>query len=78
MLPMMIITTCILSSFFVPQDALGDRCSITLTLLLAQVGFKFVISQELPRLSYATLIDFYVLVCFLITFLTVVESVTTL
>ena len=39
-----------------PQQAnrVGDaRCAINLTLLLAMVGFKYIISAKLPELSYA-------------------------
>ena len=72
--PMLLITTAILTSFFVPQRNLTDRCSITLTLLLAMVGIKYVIGQHLPRLSYATLIDYYVLCCFTAAFLVILEQ----
>ena len=56
-----IITSSLLVSFVVPIDELANRCSITLTLLLAMVAFKYVVSEKLPNISYATIIDWYVL-----------------
>jgi hypothetical protein len=69
--PMFIVTTLLFTSFAVDPDSFHDRCSITLTLLLAMVAFKFIIADKLPRISYATLIDTYVLLCFLCAFLIV-------
>ena len=43
-----------------------------LTALLAMVAFKYVISEKLPNISYATLIDFYVLLCFHSAFLIII------
>ena len=34
----------------------ADRLSVTLTLLLTSVAFKFVVSQNLPVISYVTLL----------------------
>lgn len=34
----------------------SDRLSVTLTLLLTAVAFKFVVSQSLPTISYLTLL----------------------
>lgn len=67
-LPMAIITGCAFASFVVPQADIADRCSITLTMLLAQVAYKYLIGEKLPNLGYATLIDMYVLFCFIVTF----------
>ena len=70
-MPMFIVTTLLFTSFAVDPDSFHDRCSITLTLLLAMVAFKFIIAEKLPRISYATLIDTYVLLCFFCAFLIV-------
>lgn len=52
-----------LGPFCVPQSEIGDRLSIIFTLLLTAVTFKFVVSQSLPKVSYQTLLDQYVLCC---------------
>ena len=58
-----IISFLALGPFCVPQSEIGDRLSIIFTLLLTAVTFKFVVSQSLPRVSYQTLLDQYVLSC---------------
>ena len=67
-LPMAIITGCSFASYVVPTSDLADRCSITLTMLLAQVAYKYLVAEKLPTIGYATIIDVYVLFCFLVTF----------
>ena len=62
-LPLFIITTCLLFGYAIKQEHFADRSQITLTLLLSQVGFKYVVAGMLPKLSYATLIDQYVMAC---------------
>ncbi|KAL6069133.1 hypothetical protein QOT17_007669 [Balamuthia mandrillaris] len=47
------------------KDALPDRMSITLTLILTVVAFKYSVSDNLPKINYMTLLDKYVLVSFL-------------
>ncbi|KAL6043632.1 hypothetical protein QOT17_023780 [Balamuthia mandrillaris] len=49
----------------IPLDALPDRMSITLTLILTVVAFKYSVSDNLPKINYMTLLDKYVLVSFL-------------
>ena len=41
-------------SFSVDISSPEDRLSVTLTLLLTSVAFKFVVSQSLPNVSYLT------------------------
>ena len=69
LLPLFIVTSSSFVSYTLSPDELSDRCSITLTTLLAMVAFKYVISGKLPSISYATLIDMYVMICFLAAFL---------
>lgn len=42
----------------------GDRLSVTLTLILTAVAYKFVVAASLPQVSYLTILDMHVLVCF--------------
>lgn len=52
------------TSYSVPIPDLGDRASITLSLLLTAVAYKLVLADILPRVSYLTALDKYVLICF--------------
>ena len=69
MLPLFIVTTSLFASFQVPFDNIEGRVNMNLTLLLALVAFKYVISDQLPNVSYLTFIDWYLLGCFLVAFL---------
>ena len=72
-----LISSLALCPFCVPQAEIGDRLSIISTLLLTAVTFKFVVSQSLPRVSYQTLLDQYVLSCIIYIFaMTVIIGVT--
>jgi len=71
-LPMYIMTACLGAVFFVPPGDMADRCSISLTILLTQVGFKYSIGDKLPSVSYITYIDVYMLLCFGVTFIVVI------
>lgn len=53
----------------------GDRLSITLTLLLTAVAYKFIVASLLPQVSYQTTLDQYILICFFFIFLVAIENV---
>ncbi len=72
MLPIFIVTSCVLPSYAVPPDEFGDRAAIVFTLLLAQVAYKYVIADKLPKISYMTHLDSYVFFCFASTFIVVI------
>lgn len=59
---------------FTPPDAFHDRCSISLTLLLASVGFKYTVAEKLPEIAYNTMVDEYVIVSFVVLVLIVVSN----
>ncbi|XP_013419513.1 uncharacterized protein LOC106180157 [Lingula anatina] len=63
-----------ISSFTVEASAPADRLGVTLTLLLTSVAFKFVVSQQLPAVSYLTYLDIYVISCMTIQFLVGVQN----
>lgn len=60
-LPMTIITLLSPLSCTVDEDGASmgtaDRLSVTLTLLLTAVAYKFVVASSLPTVSYITLLD---------------------
>ena len=67
-LPMMVLTYLGFLSFAVSFDGsrldTSDRLSITLTLLLTAVAYKFVVASAIPQVSYLTLLDKYISLCF--------------
>ncbi|XP_041460398.1 uncharacterized protein LOC121411647 isoform X1 [Lytechinus variegatus] len=71
---MFLITPLAFTSYAVGADAPEDRLSVTLTLLLTAVAFKFVVSQSLPNTSYQTLLDYYVLWCMTFLCLVVIQN----
>lgn len=61
-----IITSCTGMCFCLdPVDAASDRLSILFTLLLTAVAFLFIVSADLPKVPYMTLMDTYVISCFI-------------
>ncbi|XP_066292111.1 glycine receptor subunit alpha-4-like isoform X1 [Branchiostoma lanceolatum] len=62
------------TAFSVPPNEPADRLSVTLTLLLTSVAFKFVVTQSLPTISYLTLLDKYVLLCMIFQCLMAVQN----
>jgi hypothetical protein len=72
MLPIFIVTSCVLPSYAVPPDEFGNRAALLFTLLLAQVAYKYVIADKLSNISYMTLLDSYVFSCFAATFIVVI------
>jgi hypothetical protein len=73
-LPMFLLQAAVLTSYAIDETELGDRHSVTLTLLLAMVAFKYVVSEKLPAIAYLTLVDVYVLACFVFTFLVIIDQ----
>jgi hypothetical protein len=67
-IPMMVLTYLAFLSFAVSFDGsrldTSDRLSITLTLLLTAVAYKFVVASAIPQVSYLTLLDQYISFCF--------------
>jgi hypothetical protein len=53
-------------SFILDVEAINDRANLVTMLLLTMVTFKFVISENLPRVAYLTTLDYYVLQHFII------------
>jgi hypothetical protein len=59
--PLFLLTGMLFCSFAVDPSEAADRLSLTLTVVLASVAYKYIVSQDLPRISYLTLCDLYVL-----------------
>jgi len=64
-LPTFLITLMSVTTFSVPLEDVSDRCGVILTLVLTSVAYKFIVSQGLPKISYCTFLDSYVMISFL-------------
>ena len=62
------------ATFAVPATNIGDRLSYAITMALTIVAFQFVMSSELPQVSYMTLLDKYNLFTFSYVLLITMES----
>ncbi|CAD5125780.1 DgyrCDS13991 [Dimorphilus gyrociliatus] len=56
-----IICTLSFTTFSVQRDLPQNRLQLSFTLVLTSVAFKFVVNQSLPKISYLTYLDKYVL-----------------
>lgn len=48
-------------AFACPVHEVGDRLSITLTLLLTSVAFKLLLAESLPKVAYHTRMDYFLI-----------------
>ncbi len=61
--------------FLMDAGEIGNRSAVSVTLLLATVAFSYVVSGITPRVSYLTLLDWFLLGCFGLIFLSMLETV---
>lgn len=78
MIPIFLISSIATASFAINEDGTvmdtSSRLSLTLTLLLTAVAYKFVVASILPQLSYVTLLDSYLWYCFAYLLLVAIEN----
>ena len=67
-LMMTLMTTSSLSVFTLDVDDGGGRLTAILTIFLTKVSFLFAISTLLPKISYLTILDKYILACMIFSF----------
>ena len=59
----------------VPTEDIGARISLSITLLLTLVAFKFVLMQGVPKVGYLTYMDKYFMVAFIAIMVAIMEHV---
>lgn len=64
-LPMFIIVCLSTITYFIDASSTPARVGGTVTLVLSIITFNLVVSQDLPKINYSTLLDWYVWKCFL-------------
>lgn len=75
MLPLGLISICSISSLVCSRENVGDRLAITLTMVLTSISFKYTTSASLPKVSYQTLLDTYILLSFVLLVVVVVADI---
>ncbi len=74
-LPLVLIVFMSWAVFWADPKELSDRVGLTFTAILTVVAFQFLISDQLPRVSYQTYMDLLLLTSFVFMIFTVAESV---
>ena len=74
-IPLIILVIISWSVFWMIGESLADRISFSLTGILTVVAYQFLISENLPNISYLTLMDAILSLSFLAMALTVAENI---
>jgi hypothetical protein len=72
--PVVLITSLSLAAFSLKDDAVADKFSVSFTVLLTLVAFKFAVGAALPVIPYMTYLDTYVLGSLIFSSLVVVQN----
>ena len=73
-LPLLLLVSLTGCVFVLPPEEVGDRLSVSLTLLLTVVAYKLVVASSLPAVAYLTWLDRYSLAALLMLVVTVAEN----
>ena len=74
-LPMMLIVFMSWAVFWIDPEQIGPRISLSLISMLNIIAYNFAISTFIPRISYLTLADKYIMGCLIIVFFALVEGI---
>jgi hypothetical protein len=72
--PMFVLTSLIGLTWAIAPEEVGDRISVSLTLVLTAVAYKLTVAQSIPQVAYLTLLDKYVSLCFIFMVVATVEN----
>ena len=67
--PLLVIDVMVFTAHGIPIEDLADRLSVTLTLLLTAMAFKWVLNDATPNVPYLTVMEMYVVSTFVMLFL---------
>ena len=65
---------CSFASFSIDEEHTGDKLNVSLMTLLTVIALKFSTTQLLPRVSYLTLLDSYIIFCIFFQILVIVQN----
>ena len=60
MIPLMFIVICCFPSLTIRRENISNRLSVTITLMLTMVAFRFALNSILPNVPYLTWMDHYI------------------
>ena len=63
------------AAFWMATDQLGPRQGIAVTSMLTVIAYRFILANQLPRVTYLTRFDYLILGCTTLVFLVLVEVV---
>jgi type IV secretory pathway VirB2 component (pilin) len=63
--------------FWIAPENLGPRLSVAVTSMLTLIAYRFLLGQSLPRVSYLTRLDYFLLGCTFLVFAALVEVTAT-
>lgn len=72
--PLLVLVSMVWSIFWIDCEALSDRLNISFIGVLTIVAYQFVVIDHMPRMSYLTFTDTLLLGSFLITTVTILQS----
>jgi len=76
-LPMLLIISISWSVFWIDKENVGSRLSLSLISLLTIISFNLFVSTNLPKISYLTFMDYFVIGIYVFMTLAVTEVLTT-
>jgi hypothetical protein len=74
-LPIIIILLVAWSCFLIPAIELEARLTVSIVCLLSLIAYTFVIDKDLPKLSYLTIMDYWVLLSYICAAIPTFESI---
>ncbi|MFB8797118.1 MAG: hypothetical protein U7126_23495 [Microcoleus sp.] len=76
-IPLLLITLLSWATFWMDSNAaFSTQMSVGMTSTLTAITFNFTVANALPRLSYLTLLDAYIFICYIFFFLSIMANVT--
>lgn len=76
LIPLIFIVCMSWAAFWMPPEQLAPRQGIAVTSMLTIIAYRFVLANQLPRVTYLTRFDYLLLGCTTLVFLVLVEVVT--
>ncbi|HMQ69211.1 MAG TPA: hypothetical protein PKA90_09360 [Ignavibacteria bacterium] len=77
MIPLILIILMSLMAFWLPANLSASQITVGTTSMLTLIAYRFIVTSELPKISYMTRMDVFILGSSILIFLTLLESVLT-
>lgn len=76
-IPLVLIIMMSLMAFWLPANLSASQINVGTTSMLTLIAYRFIVTSELPKISYMTRMDVFILGSSVLIFLTLLESVMT-